>query len=1049
MIFESELPDLDPLRVAIRDALVADEAASVEALLPQAAISANANARVAVQARKLVIAVREKRKTLGGIDAFMHEYDLASDEGVMLMCLAEALLRIPDADTADRLIRDKLAQGKWDAHLGHSKSLFVNASTWSLMLTGQIVRPDRLRTDDIGALLTRLTARLGEPVIRVVMNRAMRIMGHQFVMGRTIKEALKRSHTAAHKDYLHSFDMLGEAALSEEDAQRFYESYADAISTLADAAKQSGDVYSAPGVSIKLSALHPRFEFAKRERVLKELTPRVQALARLARDAGVAITLDMEEADRLDLTLDIFQAAFSDLPPDWNAFGVALQTYQKRAVYVLEWLIELARKRKQRIPVRLVKGAYWDTEIKRAQQKGLHGYPVFTRKASTDVSYLACAKRTWAARDALYPQFATHNAHTVAFILEMVGDERDFEFQRLHGMGEELYGEIVGTGKLGVACRVYAPVGSHEDLLPYLVRRLLENGANTSFVNRISDEKLPVEEVIADPVATTRTTKPVPNPKIPLPVDLYAGERRNARGIDLSDSAALTSLAQDMAKSTSRSWTAQPIVNGKATTGQKKAITNPGDRRQIVGHVIEAGDSDIDNALNVAAAASQAWGRTEIETRAKCLERAADLLEQHRAELMALCIREGGKTIADALAEVREATDFCLYYAARARRDLETVAMPGPTGESNTLGLHGRGIFVCISPWNFPLAIFTGQIGAALVAGNTVIAKPAEQTPLIAARMVKLLHEAGIPADVLQFLPGEGASVGARLVADERIAGVAFTGSTETARLINKTLAARAGPIIPLIAETGGQNAMIVDSSALPEQVVKDVLASAFGSAGQRCSALRALFLQRDIAARVIGLLKGAMAELSVGDPALLTTDVGPVIDEQARHTLETHAKRMLRDATLIYQVELPPDTAHGTYFAPRAYALDSLDRLEREVFGPVLHIINYSSNEMDKVIESINKTGYGLTLGIHSRIDETVRYIQERVRVGNTYVNRDIIGATVGVQPFGGEGLSGTGPKAGGPHYLQRFATERTVTINTAAVGGNTGLFSESDEAD
>ncbi len=1049
MIFVSELPTLDPRRAAIRDALAADETATVEALLPQAAISADANARVAEQARRLVIAVREKRKTLGGLDAFMHEYDLASDEGVMLMCLAEALLRIPDADTADRLIRDKLVQGKWDEHLGHSKSLFVNASTWSLMLTGHIVRSDRLNIDDIGAFLTRLTARLGEPVIRVAMNRAMRIMGHQFVMGRTIEEAINRSLAPEHSDYLHSFDMLGESALSEEDAEQYYQSYRDAISALAEGAQQSRDIYSAPGISIKLSALHPRFEFAKRERVLKELTPKVQALARLAHDAGIGITLDMEEADRLDLTLDIFATVFSGLRPDWNGFGLALQTYQKRAIHVLEWLIELARKQQQRVPVRLVKGAYWDTEIKLAQQRGLDGYPVFTRKASTDVSYLACAKRTWAARDALYPQFATHNAHTVAFILEMVGNERDFEFQRLHGMGEELYGEIVGAGKLEVACRVYAPVGSHEDLLPYLVRRLLENGANTSFVNRISDEKLPVEAVTADPVETTLGTKPLPHPRLPLPDDLYGDERRNARGIDLSDSAALTSLAQAMVTSTSREWMAQPLVNGKAITGQKKAITNPGDRRRIVGHVIEAGNRDIDNALKVAVNASHAWSRTEIETRAKCLERAADLLEQHRAELMALCIREGGKTIADALAEVREATDFCLYYAASARRDLETVAMPGPTGESNTLSLHGRGVFVCISPWNFPLAIFTGQISAALIAGNTVIAKPAEQTPLIAARMVKLLHEAGIPADVLQFLPGGGASVGARLVADERIAGVAFTGSTETAHLINKTLAARAGPIIPFIAETGGQNAMIVDSSALPEQVVKDVLASAFGSAGQRCSALRVLFLQRDIAARVIGLLKGAMAELSVGDPALLTTDVGPVIDEQARHMLETHAIQMQRDAKLIYQVKLPSETTHGTYVAPRAYALDSLDRLKREVFGPVLHVINYSSNKMDKVIESINKTGYGLTLGIHSRIDETVRYIQERVRVGNTYVNRDIIGATVGVQPFGGEGLSGTGPKAGGPHYLQRFATERTVTINTAAVGGNTGLFSVSSDED
>jgi RHH-type proline utilization regulon transcriptional repressor/proline dehydrogenase/delta 1-pyrroline-5-carboxylate dehydrogenase len=1047
MIFVNELPTLDPLRAAINDAFLADETASVEALLPQAEIDADANARVAERAHKLVIAVREQSKAQGGLDAFMHEYDLSSEEGVMLMCLAEALLRIPDADTADRLIRDKLAQGKWDKHLGHSNSLFVNASTWGLMLTGRIVQLDRLSADDIGAFLARITARMGEPVIRLALNQAMRIMGHQFVMGRTIEEALKRSHTPEHKDYLHSFDMLGEAALSEEDAERYYKSYINAIGALAKEAKQSSDVYSAPGISIKLSALHPRFEFAKRERVLKELTPRVHALARLARDAGIGMALDTEEADRLDLTLDIFEAVYSALQSDWSGFGLALQTYQKRAIHVLQWLIELARKQRHRIPVRLVKGAYWDTEIKLAQQQGLDGYPVFTRKPSTDVSYLACAKLTWAARDVLYPQFATHNAHTVAFVLEMVSSDRGFEFQRLHGMGEELYGEIVAEDKQGVACRVYAPVGSHEDLLPYLVRRLLENGANTSFVNRISDEKLPVEEITADPVATTRATKPLPHPRIPLPVDLYAAERRNAHGIDLADTAALTSLAQGMAKSMGRPWMAQPIVNGKAVRGQKNAITNPSDRRRVVGHVVEAKDSVIDKALKVAVAASYEWSRTDIETRAQCLERAADLLEQHRAELMALCVREGGKSIADSLAEVREAADFCLYYAASARRVLGTMAMPGPTGESNKLGLHGRGAFVCISPWNFPLAIFTGQISAALVAGDTVIAKPAEQTPLVAARMVQLLHDAGIPGEVLQFLPGAGATVGARLVADDRIAGVTFTGSTETARVINKTLARRAGPIIPFIAETGGQNAMIVDSSALPEQVVMDVLRSAFASAGQRCSALRVLFLQRDVAARVLRLLKGAMAELSVGDPAFLKTDVGPVIDEQARGMLEAHAKHMQRDGRLIYQVELPPETAHGTFFAPRAYAIDSLDRLEREVFGPVLHVINYSSNKLDNVIAAINKTGYGLTLGIHSRIDETVRYIQERAHVGNTYVNRDIIGATVGVQPFGGEGLSGTGPKAGGPHYLQRFATERTVTVNTAAVGGNASLFAITGE--
>ncbi|MFB3044961.1 MAG: bifunctional proline dehydrogenase/L-glutamate gamma-semialdehyde dehydrogenase PutA, partial [Acidiferrobacterales bacterium] len=736
MIFVNELPSLDPLRVAIRDAYLADETASLEALLPQAEIDADANARVAEQARQLVLAVREKSKTQGGLDAFMHEYDLSSEEGVMLMCLAEALLRIPDADTADRLIRDKLAQGQWDKHLGKSHSLFVNASTWGLMLTGRLVQLDAATPEDVGAFLGRLGARVGEPVVRLALNQAMRIMGHQYVMGRSIEEALQRSETAAHREYRHSYDMLGEAALTGEDAAGYCKAYANAINALAEPAKGCNELFSAPGISIKLSALHPRYQFAQRERVLKELVPRLHDLARLGRAAGIGLTLDAEEANRLEISLEVFEAVYgsTDLT-DWHGFGLALQGYQKRTIHVIDWLIDLARRHARRIPVRLVKGAYWDTEIKRAQQQGLDGYPVFTRKASTDVSYLACAKRLWAGRDALYPQFATHNAHTVAFVLEMVGNDRGFEFQRLHGMGEALYGEIVAEENHGVACRVYAPVGSHEDLLPYLVRRRLENGANTSFVNRLSDEKAPVEEITADPVAMTRATKPLAHPRIPLPLDLYAGERRNARGIDLADSAALTALAQGMAQSMGRPWTAQPIVNGKALRGQRKAITNPSDRRRVVGHVVEAKDSVIDKALKVAVAAAYEWSRTDIETRAQCLERAADLLEQHRPELMALCVREGGKSIADSLAEVREATDFCLYYAATARRVLGAMAMPGPTGESNELGLHGRGVFVCISPWNFPLAIFTGQISAALVAGNTVIAKPAEQTALVAARV--------------------------------------------------------------------------------------------------------------------------------------------------------------------------------------------------------------------------------------------------------------------------------------------------------------------------
>ena len=1043
MIFASEPPIPDPLRAAISEAFIADETATVQALLPYAEVDDEANARVAERAHDLVVEVREQSRKGEGIDAFMHEYDLSSEEGVMLMCLAEALLRIPDADTADKLIRDKLARGQWDAHLGQSHSLFVNASTWGLMLTGRIVQLDQPTSESIGDFLGRITARLGEPVIRLALNQAMRIMGHQFVMGRTIEEALQRSHTPEHQTYRHSFDMLGEAALCAEDAQRYYQSYAHAIGTLATDAQQHDDLHAAPSISIKLSALHPRFEFANRERVLEELAPRVQSLSALARDNGVTITLDTEEANRLEVTLDVFEAVYSAVPSGWCGFGLALQAYQKRATHVLAWLIALARKHGRRIPLRLVKGAYWDTEIKLAQQQGLDGYAVFTRKASTDVSYLACAKKIWSARDVLYPQFATHNAHTVAYLMNMAGDERGFEFQRLHGMGEALYAQIVSAEGDGFSCRAYAPVGSHEDLLPYLVRRLLENGANTSFVNRLNDEQAPVDGIIADPVAVTRSTRPIPHPNIPLPANLYGDERRNSRGIDMADSMALASLAREMVTSVGEPWVAQPIVDGASVTGEKTAITSPGDRRRIVGYVVEADDHAIDAALTAAMAAFEPWSHTATEARAQCLEQTAELLEQRRAELMALCVREAGKTVLDSLNEVREAADFCRYYAASARRTLDDIQLPGPTGEHNQLGMHGRGPFACISPWNFPLAIFTGQISAALVTGNPVIAKPAEQTPLIAARMVKLFHEAGIPTDVLHLLPGRGDTVGAQLVGDARIAGVTFTGSTETARRINQSLASRPGPIVPLIAETGGQNAMIVDSSALPEQVVKDVLVSAFGSAGQRCSALRVLFLQQEIADRVIRLLKGAMAELSVDDPALLSTDVGPVIDEQARDTLEMHATRMQNEATLIFQTPLASNTAHGIFFAPRAFELDSLERLDREVFGPILHVILYTSDRLDDVIAAINETGYGLTLGVHSRIDETARYIQQRAHVGNVYVNRNMVGATVGVQPFGGEGLSGTGPKAGGPHYLQRFITERTVAVNTAAVGGNASLFS------
>jgi RHH-type proline utilization regulon transcriptional repressor/proline dehydrogenase/delta 1-pyrroline-5-carboxylate dehydrogenase len=964
------------------------------------------------------------------------------------MCLAEALLRIPDAETADALIKDKLGSGEWEKHLGTSESLFVNASTWALMLTGRIMRFGTDETRDLAGVLRRLVAKSGEPVIRQAVIQAMRILGRQFVMGRTIEEALERARALEKRGYRYSYDMLGEAARTMRDADRYDRAYHGAIAAIGAAAGKRGPIES-PGISVKLSALHPRYEFAQRERVMAELVPRLKALALAAKQVDIGFTVDAEEAERLDLSLDVIEALSGD--PDlagWNGFGLAIQAYQKRCIHLIDWLADMARRHRRRLMVRLVKGAYWDSEIKWSQERGLRGYPVFTRKLSTDVSYLACARKLLADPSAFYPQFATHNAHSLAAVLEMAGNRRDFEFQRLHGMGEALYDQIVGPDKLGLAARIYAPVGGHEDLLAYLVRRLLENGANTSFVNRIVDEKAPIEELIADPVARVRRLPVKPHPRIPLPADLYGGGRRNSRGIDLTDLDELVPLSDAMAAAID-GWAAAPTIGGVARGGTARPVINPADQRQAVGEVIEVGRQEVGDALTRAVREALAWAATPAGERAACLERAADLMEQNRPLLMAMCVREAGKTIPDALAEVREAVDFCRYYAQRAREDFAApLALPGPTGERNQIALHGRGVFACISPWNFPLAIFTGQVTAALAAGNAVIAKPAEQTPLIAAAAVRLLHQAGVPADALHLLPGDGPGVGAPLVADPRVAGVAFTGSTETARAINQVLAARPGPIVPLVAETGGQNVMIVDSSALPEQVVRDVLISSFQSAGQRCSALRVLFVQEDIAERLEEMLVGAMAELRVGDPALLSTDVGPVIDAAAKETLEAHARRMAQEGQLLHCVPLGPDTEHGSFVAPRAFRIDRLDRLEREVFGPILHVIRFAGDRLDQVLDAVNATGYGLTLGIHSRIDSTVQHIHARLRVGNAYVNRNMIGAVVGVQPFGGEGLSGTGPKAGGPRYLHRFATERTLTIDTTAAGGNASLLSLQEEA-
>ncbi len=1020
----------------------ADESAAVLTLLERAVLPPERWARVEAEARRLVGGVRAARKREGGLDAFLHEYRLDTAEGVILLCLAEALLRIPDADTQDRFIRDKMADADWRKHLGASDSMFVNASTWAMMLTGRILRWEKLAAGGVEGVLAKLVARSGEPVIRQAVREAIRILGRQFVMGRTIKEALERAADA--EAYRHSFDMLGEAARTAADAERYHEAYARAIAAIGAAAGGKGPL-AAPGISIKLSALHPRYEWAQKERVMRELVPRLVALAEAAQKADIGVTIDAEEADRLDLHLDVM-AAVADALKGWDGLGLALQAYQKRAPAVIGWLAAESVRTGRRWMVRLVKGAYWDTEIKRGQERGLEAYPVYTRKAATDACYMACAKALLANPQAFFPQFATHNALTIAYVLELAGARRDFEFQRLHGMGEALYRDAIAAHK--VACRVYAPVGSHEDLLPYLVRRLLENGANSSFVNRIADEALPVEDLVENPVARLRGKKRIPNPRIPLPRDLFGAERANSRGYDLSDPVVLAGLSEAMARAPLVE-NAGPLVAGEER-GRVRAreAMSPSGGPCTVGFVAEATEADVADALAAAAAAFPGWDALGVERRAASLGRFADLLETRIPEFMHRCIAEAGKTWPDALGEVREAIDLARYYAARARESFAERVLPGPTGERNTWSLAGRGVFAAISPWNFPLAIFTGQIAAALAAGNAVIAKPAEQTPLIAAAAVRLFHEAGVPGDVLQLLPGTGEAVGARLVADPRVAGIVFTGGTDTARAIHKALAARPGPIATLIAETGGQNAMIVDSSALPEQVVGDVLLSAFTSAGQRCSALRVLCLQDDIADRTLKMLAGAMQELRVGDPALLETDVGPAIDAEALKQLEAHIAKMKREAKLVAAVPLPKDLPPGGfYIAPHAFEIASIGALDREVFGPVLHVVRFSGAKLEALVDAINATGYGLTLGIHSRLDSTVERVLARARAGNVYVNRGMIGAVVGAQPFGGEGLSGTGPKAGGPLYVSRFAVERAVSINTAAAGGNAALMALGEE--
>mgnify|MGYP003666718026 CR=1 FL=1 len=990
-------------------ALRVDETSHVKRLCDTLQWPAGQKFEVAERARGLVLDVRSKRSSGSGVDALMQEYQLSSQEGVVLMCLAEALLRIPDEDTVDSLIEDKLGSGNWESHLGKSESLFVNASTWGLMLSGKLISPG-LEVDQGKGVFHRLLQRCGEPLVRQAVRQAMRIMARQFVMGRTITEALSRTADYKAAGYRFSFDMLGEAARTLADSKRYLGAYAASIHAIGEHAVGLG-VFRAPGISIKLSALHPRFEVSQTERVMKEIVPRVLELARLAKKYDIGLTVDAEEADRLDLTLEIFQAiALDESLAGWQGLGIAVQAYQKRAFDLLDWLAQLAQRSQRRLMIRLVKGAYWDSEIKHAQERGLASYPVFTRKQNTDVSYLACARKLLSYKAELYPQFATHNAYTVAAVLNMTAGDSDFEFQRLHGMGGPLYDQLMDASPQ-LACRVYAPVGSHEDLLPYLVRRLLENGANTSFVNRIMDDQAPVDELITHPVDDVLALPQIPHPLIPLPSGLYT-DRRNSAGLDLADAAVLRALHSD--------------------SPAEKASGAPAD----------ATAADIEAALSCACAAFAGWDATPVERRSHCLENMADLLEAQMPQLIDLCTREGGKTIADGVAEVREAVDFCRYYAMQAREGFAPRSLTGPTGEQNTWQLRGRGVFVCISPWNFPLAIFLGQVSAALVAGNTVIAKPAEQTPAVAAAAVELLYQAGIPRDVLYLVAGDGRT-GATLVSDRRVAGVAFTGSTDTARAINQSLAARNAPIATLIAETGGLNAMLVDSSALLEQVVADVLQSGFQSAGQRCSALRILLVQEDVAPALIALLTGAMDELTIGDPTELSTDVGPVIDADALAMLNAHIDYLQGNARLRKRCELPVNVPDGFYFPPQLYEITHINQLSGEVFGPIVHLLRFRAADLDKVIDDINRTGYGLTFGIHSRIDSRARYVASRIRAGNVYINRNMIGAVVGVQPFGGTGLSGTGPKAGGPLYLTRFATEQSVSINTTAAGGNASLMS------
>ncbi|MBA5761396.1 bifunctional proline dehydrogenase/L-glutamate gamma-semialdehyde dehydrogenase PutA [Vibrio sp. 404] len=1022
---------LDELWALISPLYMVDESQWLEQLLPLAMVSKEEKAQTALKTTQLIKAIRADKKSIQMIDALLLEYSLDTQEGILLMCLAEALMRIPDSGTADALIRDKLSVADWKSHLKNSDSVFVNASTWGLMLTGKVVGLADTQEPSPGQAVNRLVNKLSEPVIRQAMNQAMKIMGHQFVLGRSIQEAQKNGRAMRDKGFTYSYDMLGEAALTAGDANKYFKDYLMAIESVGRDASAS-NASPAPSVSIKLSALHPRYEVANEQRVMTELHDSLLQLLVRAKEMDVAITIDAEEADRLELSLKLFAKLYQHPSvKGWGKFGLVIQTYSKRALPVLVWLNRLAQLQGDVIPLRLVKGAYWDSEIKWSQQAGYSNYPVYTRKESTDVAYLACARflLSEGVHGNIYPQFASHNAQTVTSIAQMA-THSDYEFQRLYGMGESLYNHVMETYQQPV--RIYAPVGSHKDLLPYLVRRLLENGANSSFVHRLVDARCPVESLTTHPVDALLAFESFNNRSIPLPPSIFP-ERKNAIGVNVDIESENAPLEAEVSRWMEHLWTAAPIINGQAISesmikddADKVFVTAPYDRQIEVGSVLFANLDHVSQAITNAEHAFADWNQLPFDQRAAPLNTLAELLETNLAELVALCHKEAGKTIHDAIDEVREAVDFCRFYA-KQENALAPVTLQGFDGQQRTIHREGRGVFVCISPWNFPLAIFLGQITAALVSGNTVVAKPAEQTSLIAARAVELMLEAGFPAGVIQLLTGRGAQIGAALTTHPAISGVAFTGSTQTAQRINQSLAARDANPVPLIAETGGQNAMIVDSTALPEQVVRDVIRSAFASAGQRCSALRVLYVQEDIADRIITLIHGAMEQLSIGLPYLHSTDVGPVIDQQAKQKLLKHIEVMAEQFKTVNQLTLGEECEHGDFVPPCAFEIDDIRSLGEEQFGPILHIVRYKARDLADVIAHINQTGYGLTLGIHSRNETTYRWIEKHVRVGNSYINRDQVGAVVGVQPFGGQGLSGTGPKAGGPHYLFRFTQSVT----------------------